>query len=185
MPTLSYEQKTLLMSVLNHDAVTREIIDALHEQGAQVYVVGGCIRDCILGIAAKDIDIEVHGLSLEQLHTLLSTFGTVSEAGKSFGVLRLAHSAVEWALPRTDSVGRKPQVILNPALSIAQALERRDLTINALAVDCATFELVDPFGGFEDLQKRILRSPNLEKFVEDPLRFLSHYAVYKPFFCFR
>jgi len=95
----------------------------------------------------------------------------VSMVGKSFGVLRLHGLDVDFSLPRSDSAGRKPSVQINPFMSIKEAFSRRDLTINAMGIDLVTHELIDPFGGCEDIHKKILRVPDKDKFVEDPLRF--------------
>jgi tRNA nucleotidyltransferase (CCA-adding enzyme) len=91
--------------------------------------------------------------------------------GKSFGVLKIYGLPIDWSLPRTDSSGRKPQVILNGFLSLTQALERRDVTMNAMAINMTTLELFDPFGGYKDIQNKILRTPNPQFFTQDPLRF--------------
>lgn len=150
----------------------------------RVLLVGGAVRDLLLGLPVKDLDIEVHGLTLEQLNDILREFGTVSMMGKAFGVLRLHGLDIDWSLPRTDQAGRKPVVSLDPHLSLAQAFERRDLTMNAMGIDLATYELIDPFGGYTDMQQGILRAPNTQLFVEDPLRFyrvmqfISRFAMY-------
>jgi tRNA nucleotidyltransferase (CCA-adding enzyme) len=91
--------------------------------------------------------------------------------GKSFGVFRIAGLDVDFSLPRTDSEGRKPVVTSDPHLSFADAFRRRDLTINAMGIDLATFELIDPWGGLDDLRNKILRAPDAHFFVQDPLRF--------------
>lgn len=151
--------------------IIRQIVEAIDQQNGRALLVGGAVRDMFLGHASKDIDIEVHGISLEALETILKNKGPVSTVGKSFGVLRLHSLDVDWSLPRMDSVGRKPVVTIDPSMSFKQAFERRDLTINAMGLDLMTGELIDPFGGKEDLQQKILRAPNAATFIEDPLRF--------------
>lgn len=152
---------------------TQSIIDALVKGGATVFLVGGAVRDLVLRDHAEipDLDIEVHGLSLEQLEQELARFGTVIEIGKAFGVLRVLGLDIDWSLPRTDSQGRKPRVDVQKDLPIDAALRRRDLTMNALALDLTTFELHDPFGGVRDFENKVLRTPDPAFFVEDPLRF--------------
>ena len=138
----------------------------------------------------KDLDIEVHGLTMEQLQTILEQYGPVKMVGKSFGVLRLLsnnyptsadssdaalaspamNQQIDWSLPRSDSSGRHPEVKIDPNMNIEDAFKRRDLTINAMGIDLNTFELVDPWGGCADLQKGILRAPDAALFKEDPLR---------------
>ena len=86
-------------------------------------------------------------------------------------MFRLPKLDVDWSLPRADSAGRKPEVKVDPFMDINDAFSRRDLTINAMGIDLKTFELIDPFEGQEDLQHKILRAPDIKRFVEDPLRF--------------
>ena len=147
------------------------IVHAIEKSGGTAYLVGGAVRDLLLDAFASDIDLEVHALTLEQLEKILSTFGPVSYQGKSFGILRIHNTQLEWALPRTDSAGRKPQVTVDPQLPIEEALRRRDLTINALAINLSTREFIDPFGGYQDLCTRTLRTPDAQFFTQDPLRF--------------
>lgn len=168
---LTIEQKKNVRNLFEQETRIHNSVQDIHNVGGEVYLVGGCVRDIILGRVPDDLDLEVHGITLQELQTILSAYGHVIESGKSFGVLRLEHSGAEWSLPRTDSAGRKPAVAINPQLDIADALERRDVTINAMAIALRTYTLIDPFNGLEDLQKRILRSPNTKKFIEDPLRF--------------
>jgi len=147
------------------------IIDLIGSAGGQAYFVGGTVRDLLKSTTVNDIDIEVHYLSLEALADILSKFGIVNYVGKAFGILKLNSSKVDWALPRTDTSGRKPQVTIDPFLDIVEALRRRDLTINAMAINLVSLDLIDPFNGVLDLQNKILRSPDIAFFGEDPLRF--------------
>lgn len=174
--TMKHIESTIRKVILQ-DHFTDLIIKAIDKAGGTAYAIGGIVRDILLQdlkqipLVIQDIDIEVHGLSYEQLEQLLSTFGPVSFVGKSFGVLKLHGSNVDFALPRTDSSGRKPIVEINPFMGITAALKRRDLTINAMAINLHTYELIDPFNGYQDLQNTILRSPDITFFPEDPLRF--------------
>lgn len=151
--------------------VIQNITHDLDGVGARVLLVGGAVRDLFMGIKPKDIDIEVHGLTLAQLAEVLRTYGAISWVGKSFGVLRISGLDVDWSLPRKDSTGRKPRVMVDPHMPIAQAFRRRDLTINAMGLDLVTGELVDPFDGLDDLKNKRLRAPDIKRFIEDPLRF--------------
>lgn len=179
-----------------------EICKAIHAAGGICYLVGGPVRDLIIeqetriGIhpdKTKDIDIEVHKLSLAKLEAVLGNFGSVYTVGKRFGVLRVSSYLADWSLPRTDSLGRKPQVTIDPQLSIEEACARRDLTINAMAIDLRSLEayvnafsnntinhnssnnifidLIDPYHGFNDLLNHQLRAVDERKFIEDPLRY--------------
>lgn len=150
--------------------VFREIVNEIDAHGGRTFLVGGAVRDILLGEPAKDIDIEVHGLAFQELEALLKRFGTVSLVGKSFGVLRYPGLDIDFAVPRTDASGRKPEVILNPLMPIKDAFSRRDLTINAMAIDMKTGAFIDPFEGKQDLEQKILRAPSVIFFKEDPLR---------------
>ncbi|MBY0109845.1 MAG: HD domain-containing protein [Candidatus Babeliaceae bacterium] len=134
-------------------------------------MVGGAVRDILLQLPIHDLDIEVHSISSDDLEKILSDFGTVHFDGKSFGVLRINSLPVDWSLPRRDSSGRKPVVEVDPTMDITQALKRRDLTMNAMAIDLATGELIDPFNGYADLQNKVLATPDQIFFMQDPLRF--------------
>lgn len=160
-----------LKKIITTYAPLASIIKALDAAGATVLLVGGAVRDLLLDLPLKDIDIEVHNLPLKQLEKLLQQFGPVSLVGKQFGVLRLHGLDVDWAVPRADKPGRKPQVALDPFMGITQACARRDLTINAMAIDLVRMQLLDPFNGLQDLHDGILQPPDPKKFVEDPLRF--------------
>lgn len=160
-----------LTQLLNKYPIMQKVAQIISEYEGKTLLVGGAVRDLLLQLPVKDIDIEVHGISLDGLQTILQQFGQVSLVGKAFGVLRLHHIAIDWSVPRSDEVGRKPHVRIDPFMSVKEAFARRDLTINAMGIDVISGHLIDPFGGYEDLKNHILRAPNEERFVEDPLRF--------------
>lgn len=162
--------QSVLQNLLKQFPLVHKIIDAIAGEQGRAILVGGAVRDLLLGRTTKDLDIEVHGISLEKLQEILSHFGPVSLVGKSFGVLRLHGLDIDWSLPRKDSSGRHPQVQIDPHMNFADAFKRRDLTINAMGIDLKTFEIIDPWGGFSDLKKGILRTPDEKFFIEDPLR---------------
>ena len=156
----------------------RQILDAIAAAGGHPFEVGGCVRDSLLGIACKDVDIEVFQLSIAELIDVLGQFGEVHEVGVSFGVIKLRLATgefLDFTLPRRDSKegrGHKGfRVEVDHSLSISEAAARRDFTINAISRDCRDGRLVDPHGGIADLEQRVLRhvSPH---FAEDPLRVL-------------
>lgn len=157
--------------IFNEYPIISNIVQTIGQHKGKAYLVGGAVRDLLLGLPLTDIDVEVHGLELDKLSDLLSKFGPVSLVGKSFGVLKIHGLPFDWALPRTDSSGRKPQVEINHLMSIDEALRRRDLTINAMAINMHNYEFIDPFGGFKDLTEKVLRSPDTNFFTQDPLRF--------------
>ena len=168
---IAHKIQKYLKSLLENQEQIQEAVTAISEAGGVAYIVGGAVRDLLLNIPIKDIDIEVHGLELNKLESILQRFGHINLVGKSFGVIRIYDIDIDWSIPRRDSAGRHPQVIFDPTLTIKEAFERRDLTINAMGIQILTGELVDPFNGRVDLQAGILRTPNPTLFVEDPLRF--------------
>ncbi len=149
----------------------RDILKAIDQKGGTAYFVGGVVRDILLGQPIKDVDIEVHRLTEDELTGTLKKFGPVDLVGQAFGVLKLHGLDVDWSLPRADSAGRKPTVAIDPHMPIKEAFRRRDLTINAMGIDAKTGTLVDPFDGQKDLDKKVLRSPDIAFFAQDPLRF--------------
>ena len=174
--------QNLLNKLLEQQPVVQKIVNEIAKKGASALLVGGAVRDLFLGLPVKDLDIEVHGITIDQLHQILAEFGPVSLVGKSFGVLRLHgldpafaqdelwRTGIDWSLPRTDSSGRHPKVIIDSHMNFADAFKRRDLTINAMGIDLKTFELIDPWHGLRDLKEGILRAPSADLFIEDPLR---------------
>ena len=168
----TYESiKDTITSLITRYGFLQALIHDLEQAGAVVYLVGGSVRDAFLQMPIKDLDIEVHKLSLDRLEKVLQKYGNVNAVGKSFGVLKLESLPIDWSLPRIDEAGRKPHVTVDPWMDIKTAFERRDLTINAMGINLITFGLVDPFDGLNDLKMGILRTPNPRFFIEDPLRF--------------
>lgn len=154
----------------------RPILDAVRRIG-RPRLVGGGVRDWLLGRPGTDFDIEVAGASFEDLHRVLAPFGATDVVGRSFGVIKLRRGGAEYdfSLPRRESkTGRGHRgfaVAPDPALSDAEAAARRDFTINAIACDPFTGEVIDPHGGRADLQARVLRHTSAA-FADDPLRVL-------------
>lgn len=145
---------------------------------SRAYLVGGCVRDSLLGIVHKDFDLEVYGVGYEPLAQALRRFGRVDLVGKSFGVIKFtSREGGQWdfSLPRRDSkmaAGHKGfEVQFDPDITLRDAASRRDFTINALMFDPRTGEYLDFYGGREDLERRVLRHTS-PAFVEDPLRVL-------------
>lgn len=160
-----------IYALLNKYPLIEPIVKSIIQQNGKAFLVGGAVRDIILNLPVHDLDIEVHNLTFDQLKNILSNYSPVSLVGKSFGVLKIHGLEIDWSLPRTDSAGRKPKVTIDPKLDIKEALKRRDVTMNAMAIDLNCYELIDPFNGYEDMQSKILRSPDINFFTQDPLRF--------------
>lgn len=158
--------------------VLRAVAGAVRAAGGRAFAVGGSVRDHLLDADVNDWDVEVFGLSADDLQTLLQAFGKVDLVGRAFGVLKLTVGGrvYDISIPRRDSkVGRGHrgiQVAGDPTLPIAEAARRRDLTVNALLADLETGEIVDPWGGLADLAAGRLRAVDPETFLEDPLRAL-------------
>ena len=159
-----------IAKIIQNNSEVKNVFDEIYQQGGRVLLVGGAVRDCFLGCIGSDLDFELYHLSFDEVQDILQKFGKVSFVGKSFGVLRLHGLDADWSIPRADSFGRKPTVQLDPNMSFSQAFRRRDLTINAMGIDVYSQELIDPFNGCTDLKNKILRSPDVTFFVQDPLR---------------
>lgn len=153
-----------------------KLADLVQQQGGRAYYVGGFVRDGLLGTQGKDIDIEVHGISPADLAALLDSLGERITIGESFGIFNLKGYSLDIAMPRKEALrgqGHKDfDIFVDPFIGTQSAAKRRDFTINALMQDVLTGEIIDHFGGAEDLHKGILRHVNDASFGEDPLRVL-------------
>lgn len=150
---------------------------------AEVYLVGGAVRDIILGRPIEDIDILVRKVKLADLEKFLQSRGKVDLVGKRFSVLKFSprggNGQIDIALPRTDfSYGtggyKDVKVKSNPNLAVEDDLARRDFTVNAMAWNVLEKKLIDPCGGLRDLKNKIIKtvgSPK-ERFAEDYSRML-------------
>jgi tRNA nucleotidyltransferase (CCA-adding enzyme) len=145
-------------------------------------LVGGCVRDWLLGLQPKDFDVEVPGVTFEQLHRALSPFGSTDVVGRSFGVikLRIEKTEYDFSLPRRESktgAGHRGFAVEpEPDLTDADAAARRDFTVNAIAYDPFAATLIDPHHGERDLRARLLRHTSIA-FSEDPLRVLRGFQL--------
>ncbi|MBL8841503.1 MAG: polynucleotide adenylyltransferase [Planctomycetes bacterium] len=157
------------------EQVVRDVARAVAAAGGRAWLVGGGVRDRLLGIPRKDFDLEVYGLAPERLEALLARAHEVIDVGRAFGVLKLAGLPIDVALPRRETKvarGHKGFAIdADPELDLRSAAERRDLTVNAIYEDPLTGEIADPLDGRRDLAARLLRHAS-PRFVEDPLRVL-------------
>jgi tRNA nucleotidyltransferase (CCA-adding enzyme) len=161
----------------------RAMLDAVRRIG-RPRLVGGGVRDWLLDIAPKDFDVEVAGADFETLHRALAPFGSTDVVGRSFGVIKVRSRATgaeyDFSLPRRESkTGRGHRgfaVAPDPTLSDGDAAARRDFTVNAIALDPFTHEVIDPHGGRRDLDARVLRHTS-DAFVEDPLRVLRAFQL--------
>ena len=143
--------------------------------GGRAYCVGGCVRDALLGVEPKDVDVEIYGLEAEKIERILSKKFRFEIVGKSFGVWILKGLDIDVSMPRTErktGIGHKAfEIVGDPFLTPKEACARRDFTINAILYDILSGDIIDEFGGMGDLKNKILRHTS-ERFSEDPLRVL-------------
>lgn len=154
------------------------IFDDILAHGGKVYIVGGSVRDEVMNNPSEhDIDVEIYHMTYQQLYDVLSKYGEVNTFGVSFAIMQLnCLVGYDFALPRQEKkTGDKHQdfsVIIDPYLSLDKAVQRRDLTMNALMYDYQKQEMIDLCGGINDIRNRIVRCVNPTTFVDDPLRIL-------------
>jgi tRNA nucleotidyltransferase (CCA-adding enzyme) len=154
---------------------SREIAGAVRAAGGRALVVGGWVRDRLMGReGTKDLDIEVYGIPADPLRQILETFGRVETVGASFQVYKVAD--IDVSLPRRESKsgrGHKAfDVTGDPSMTVEEAARRRDFTMNAIAWDPLTDEYLDPFDGRRDIARRIIRAVDETTFGDDSLRVL-------------
>ncbi len=149
--------------------------------GGKAFLVGGCVRDKLLGYPVKDYDVEVYKLSSERLREVLGKHGRVNTVGEHFAVYKLKPNAepaceVDVSLPRRESKhgsGHRGFIIQgDPWMTFQEATSRRDFTINAILQDPLSESIIDPCQGLSDLNKRELRAVNANTFRDDSLRVL-------------
>ena len=158
--------------MLNEVKVVAELVK---RAGGRALLVGGCVRDGLLGLSPKDFDIECFGISGPDLQRALETEFELDFVGISFGVIKLKHLEIDVAMPRRETklgLGHRAfGMEYDPTLTIEEASARRDFTVNAIYKDPLTDEVLDPWNGRADLEKHILRHVS-SHFAEDPLRVL-------------
>jgi tRNA nucleotidyltransferase (CCA-adding enzyme) len=160
------------------------LLRALSAEGGNALLVGGSVRDILLGRPAKDIkdvDVEAFGINADRLEAILVRHGTVNLVGQSFAVFKFRPAIspeleVDVSLPRHDrktGTGHRGfTVSYDPTLSPFEASRRRDLTINSISFDPQSGKFIDPQGGINDLRARRIRAVDAGTFVEDSLRVL-------------
>ncbi len=153
----------------------KRLANAVRDAGGRAMLVGGCVRDEIMGIAHKDWDVEVYGVEPARLRAILDTIGDVNVVGEAFAVYKIG-SDLDVSIPRRErkvSQGHRGFVVEgDPSMSFHEACSRRDFTINAILKDAITGEIVDPFEGRRDIECKVLRMVSRDTFAEDSLRVL-------------
>ena len=168
-------------------SLLQPILQELNDNDQTPIIVGGAIRDAILGKKPKDIDIEIYNISMEDLQSILNKYGKVDEVGKAFGILKFIPyekgttnltdiaEPFDFSIPRRENktgIGYKGFTTeFDTTITIKEAASRRDFTWNSLGYNPITNTLYDYYGGVKDLQNGIIRATS-EKFAEDPLRIL-------------
>lgn len=167
IPALSIQNLTRLHKELP------KLLQCIRAAGGHPYLVGGSVRDALMGVSPDDLDIEVFGAPMEALASKIDRQFKVHWVGKSFGVLKIGGQPFDVSVPREETVTgpghRDFDIRCDPDLPLEKAAARRDFTINAIYWDLNTESLVDPHGGLPDLNNKILRHTS-GKFAEDPLR---------------
>jgi tRNA nucleotidyltransferase (CCA-adding enzyme) len=152
-----------------------DLAERVRTEGGRAMLVGGCVRDELMGLVPKDWDLEVYGVQPAKLREMLDAFGDVNVVGEAFTVYKLG-SDLDVSIPRRErkiAPGHRGFVVEgDPEMSFEEASKRRDFTVNAILEDPLTGEIVDCFGGREDLKKKIIRHVSSETFAEDSLRVL-------------
>src|SRR5256886_2307993 len=152
-----------------------ELARAVRDPGGRALLVGGCVRDELMGQQPKDWDLEVYGIEPVRLRELLDRFGSVNVVGEAFTVYKLG-THLDISLPRrerkTGHGHRAFFVAGDPGMTVEEAASRRDFTINAILQDPLTGEIIDPFQGRVDLSAKTLRAVSPKTFPEDSLRVL-------------
>src|SRR5436190_4003831 len=152
-----------------------DLAEAVRAAGGRAILNGGCVRDEIMGIPHKDWDIEVYGIEPEKLKEIITSFGEVKIVGEAFAVYKVGND-LDVSLPRRErkvAAGHRGFLVEgDPTMSFVEACSRRDFTINAILKDALTGEIVDPFDGRGDIERKLLRMVSRETFAEDSLRVL-------------
>jgi len=152
-----------------------ELAKTVRAERGRALMVGGCVRDELMGLQPKDWDVEIYGIDSKRLRDLLDRFGNVNAVGEFFTVYKLGPH-LDVSIPRRErKSGRGHRGFIiegDPAMTVKGATLRRDFTINAILKDPLTEEILDPFEGRADIKRRILRAVSTETFSEDSLRVL-------------
>jgi tRNA nucleotidyltransferase (CCA-adding enzyme) len=152
-----------------------ELAKSVKAARGRAMLVGGCVRDELIGARSKDWDVEVYNLEPDTLRGLIDSLGPVSVVGEAFAVYKLGDD-LDVSIPRRDrktTGGHRGFVVEgDPSMSFEEACRRRDFTINAILQDPLTGEIVDPFDGRGDIERRLIRLVSRQSFAEDSLRVL-------------
>lgn len=156
--------------------IINDLITQIHACGGQVYIVGGFIRDYILGIENYDIDMEVYHLDFEELVDICQYYDETMEVFGKYGIIKLPRLNVDLSMPKkelkvNDKGYHSFKYLIDKDMKIQEASLRRDLTINCIYFDCLNHQLVDLHQGKQDCINKRCRLVN-PHFEDDPIRLL-------------
>lgn len=143
--------------------IVYKLAEKVYNCGGAVYFVGGYVRDKLLGIESKDIDVEIHNIPENELIEILSEFGDVRVIKFSFTLYRVKGCHVDFTVPREGNGSYD---------SLRIASMHRDFTINSMMENVLTGEIIDLWNGRQDLENHIIRHVSSETFAEDEVRVL-------------
>ena len=168
---------TTLINALDEKPFLKEVSTSYQDAGFEIYLVGGAVRDGILGIETNDFDFTTNASPEDSLGLLKKKGYKTTEIGKAFGTIEttIEKCSIHITTYREDTYdkdSRKPEV--QTSKNLDTDLSRRDFTINALAYDMNKNEIIDPYSGLKDLSEGIIRTPDSPdiSFSDDPLRML-------------
>ncbi len=168
---------TTLLNVLDEKPFLKELSNLYAKNGFQIYLVGGAVRDGILGIKTKDFDFTTNASSEDSIKMLNKNDYKTTEIGRAFGTIEttVGDYSIHITTYREDKYNkdsRKPEIKTSGELETD--LSRRDFTVNAIAYDINNNEIIDPHGGLKDLSEGLIRTPDTAdiSFSDDPLRML-------------
>ena len=168
---------TTLLNVLDEKPFLKELSNLYAKNGFQIYLVGGAVRDGILGIETKDFDFTTNASSEDSIKMLNKNEYKTTEIGRAFGTIEttVGDYSIHITTYREDKYNkdsRKPEIKTSGELETD--LSRRDFTVNAIAYDINNSEIIDPHGGLKDLSEGLIRTPDTAdiSFSDDPLRML-------------
>lgn len=154
--------------------VTNRVVEHLLKNNVECYIVGGYVRDNLLGLNPKDIDIELHNTDVDTAFRLITQI-TPAKVYGTFGIIALNEVETEFALARTETktgtLHHQFDIKFIRDGDLKLAASRRDFTINSIMYDLRANKLIDNFGGVDDLNNQVIRHVS-DAFSEDPLRIL-------------
>lgn len=157
---------------MEKDDIINLLKEIISKENINTYLVGGCVRDEILGVDNKDIDITVEGNAKKIAESFSKKAGVKIKKTSQFGtfILFVSGFRIDIATSRREIYPGPGKLPLVEAGSIVEDLSRRDFTINSMAIPIGTKTLIDPFQGLKDIKKRLIRVLHGKSLIEDSTR---------------